>query len=61
MNGMSERLPTNIPYLHITFTLPEELRDLRLKYRKHNVLAIIFKQAHKIIKDTFLKEFGCEP
>jgi len=61
MNGMSERLPTNIPYLHITFTLPEELRDLRLKYRKHNALAIIFKQAQEIIKDIFLKRFGCEP
>jgi len=61
VNNVRKRLPTNISYMHITFTLPEELRDFWLKYRDIWVLSVIFQVAQQLIKDFFLKRFKCEP
>jgi len=61
INYTRSRLPTNISYAHYTFTLPEELRDLRIQYRQHWSLLILFNQAHKIIIDFFHERFGCKP
>jgi len=58
---MNSRLPTNIPYMHITFTLPEELRLFRLEYRDSSAISIIFQQAIKTILTFFQKRFGIEP
>ncbi len=61
INNIRKRLPTNISYIHITFTLPEELRDFWIQYRHTWVLNIIFQQAAKIIKDYFNEKFGITP
>lgn len=58
INNIRKRLPTNISYSHITFTLPEELRNFWLKYRHTWVLNILFQQSAKIVKDYFNEKFG---
>lgn len=61
VNRMNSWLPTNIPYMHITFTLPEELRFFRLEYRDCSALSLIAQQALKVILNFFKKKFGIEP
>jgi len=61
VNKMWERLPTNVKYLHLTFTLPEELRDFRIKYRKHWVLDILFQQITALLINFFKEKFHCKP
>lgn len=61
INGMCKRLPTNIKYIHLTFSLPEELRDFWLMYRKFWVLNILFNQVHAIVLDFFTERFWCKP
>jgi len=61
INHMSTWLPSNINYLHLTFTLPEELRNFWLKYRKYWVLSVLFNQVHAIIIEFFEKHFWCKP
>lgn len=61
INWMSARLPTNISYFHLTFTLPIEIRDLRLQYRDYWSLSILFDQVHSIIIDFFEERFWCKP
>jgi len=60
-NNTIARLPTNIAYIHVTFTLPEELRDFWLIYRDHWILSILFNHVHAIIRSVFEKHFGCKP
>lgn len=61
INNIRERLPTNISYIHITFTLPEELRDFWLKYRHTWSLNAIFQESARIIKEYFYEKFGIVP
>jgi len=61
INRIRERLPTNISYIHITFTLPEELRDFWIKYRNTWALNIIFQEAAKMIKEYLYEKFGIKP
>jgi len=58
---MTKRLPMNVHYIHITFSLPEEIRDIWLKYRHTGILNIIFQEAHNIIKNFFMERFGIVP
>lgn len=61
INGIRTRLPTHIPYVHITRTLPAELRDFRLQFRSEKALSILFNKAHEIIIRFFQDRFWCTP
>jgi hypothetical protein len=61
VNNIRSRLPTHLQYVHITWTLPEELRPFWLSFRSNKALSILFNKAHKIILDFFQKRFGCTP
>ena len=61
INNMRSWLPTHIEYIHITRTLPQELRELWLSFRSHRALNILFKKAQKIILHFFESRFGCTP
>jgi len=60
-NNLTSRLPLGINYIHITFTLPEELRDLRLQYRHLWILSFIFQVSSQVIISYFKKQFGITP
>lgn len=61
INGIRSRLPTHIPYIHITRTLPAELRDFWLQFRSDKALSILFNKAHEIIIHFFQSRFWCTP
>ena len=61
INGIRTRLPTHIPYIHITRTLPAELREFWLQFRSDKALSILFDKAHKIIIRFFQQRFWCTP
>jgi Putative transposase/Transposase zinc-binding domain len=61
INGIRLRLPTHIAYIHITRTLPAELRDFWLQFRWDKALSILFNKAHEIIIRFFQSRFWCIP
>lgn len=61
INGIRNRLPTHISYLHITRTLPAELRDFWIQFRWDKALSILFNNAHEIITRFFQSRFWCTP
>lgn len=60
-NNLISWLPLGINYIHITFTLPEELRNLRLQYRHLWVLSFIFQVSAKVILSYFKSKFNIVP
>jgi hypothetical protein len=61
VNSIRSWLPMHIQYIHITWTLPEELRDFWLAFRHHKAFNILFDQAHSIILGYFEKNFSIVP
>lgn len=61
VNNISSRLPMHIQYIHITRTLPAELRDFWISFRYHKAFNILFTQAQDIVIRYFQKNFHIIP
>lgn len=61
INNVRVWLPTNIQYIHITFTLPEELRNFRLEYRHIGALNTIFQEAARTTRQYLMEKFSITP
>lgn len=57
----NKRIPQHIKYIHITFTLPEELREFRLYFRDERVLNILFEAAKLTILQVMKQRYKCMP
>jgi hypothetical protein len=53
INNLISRLPTNLHYYHITFKIPEQLREIFLRYRHLGILQLLFLSASQTLTNFF--------
>ncbi len=53
ISKLLSRLPLYLNYFHITFTIPEQLRNIFLKYRDKWILKLLFKAAQQTINEYY--------
>ncbi len=61
LNNVYARLPQQLRYYHVTFTIPDKLRNFFLRYRNMWAINLLFNACHTTLLSFFMTKFKCKP